>query len=45
MWKIGKYYSGEWKNNIIEGKGKFIWDKKTYYKGEYKNNMKNGWKR
>ena len=33
IWKSGKNYKGEWKNNKINGKGIFNWPDNKYYEG------------
>ncbi len=38
----GGVYSGEWVNNVKEGKGEFTWPDGRKYVGEYKNDMKHG---
>lgn len=31
MWPDGKMYSGEWKNNLMDGYGEYVWaDGKKY---------------
>jgi hypothetical protein len=46
-WGIGnKYeedcYTGEWKNNKIEGKGKYIWKNVNIYEGDFKEGKRTG---
>lgn len=38
----GLEYSGQWKNGLRNGFGKFIWNDKEYYEGEYVNNLRQG---
>ena len=42
VYKDGKSYSGQWKNGIKHGNGKFKWPNGKWYEGEYKDNEKNG---
>ena len=35
-------YVGEFKDNIIEGWGEFLWSDNKYYCGQYKNGVKYG---
>ena len=35
-------YKGEWKNNMIHGKGTFTWNNGDEYVGEFRENKKNG---
>lgn len=38
----GKRYEGEWKQDKMEGKGKFTWKDKRSYEGHYKDGKKSG---
>ena len=43
---IGKYtnnkYVGEWKNDNMNGLGKYEWADGSYYEGSWKNDLPNG---
>ena len=41
-WSDGRMYEGEWKNNLMHGRGKFTWPDGTCYSGEYLNDQKHG---
>ena len=34
-WNTGKEYRGEWKKNIMHGKGIFTWTDGRFYNGSY----------
>ena len=35
-------YEGEWKNNLMEGKGTLYWNSKSRYEGDWKNGKREG---
>jgi len=37
-----RYYIGEWKNNLMNGYGEFLWNDGKKYIGIYKNDKKEG---
>ena len=39
----GEIYSGNWKNDRIEGEGTFIYSDGRKYKGNFKNDVKDGY--
>lgn len=41
-WSDGRVYSGEWKNNKMEGRGVFTWPDGRRYEGEYIDDKKEG---
>lgn len=42
MWNDLKEYRGEWENNRMHGKGKFVWPNGQVYEGEFRNDQKHG---
>ena len=42
MWKDGNKYYGNYKNNIKEGKGKFIWNNGKTFEGYFLNGKPHG---
>lgn len=42
VFKDGRNYNGDWKNNTMDGRGIFSWDNGDKYNGDYKNNIKEG---
>ena len=42
--KLGKrVYRGQWKNNLMHGKGEFVWEDGRKYIGNYLNDLKSGY--
>ena len=41
-WKGGAVYTGEWKNDLKNGKGTMVWDDKSKYEGDWKDGMRHG---
>ena len=41
-WANGNRYEGQWAQNKIQGKGKFITADKEIYEGEFKDNKRHG---
>lgn len=42
MWFDQRKYEGQWKDNKMDGVGKFYWPDKNRYEGEFKDDKKNG---
>ena len=38
----GSYYEGEWKNNMYDGFGEFVWTNGDKYSGFWKEDMRHG---
>ena len=41
-WKDGRLYEGQWRNNRMNGCGKFLWPDGHFYEGEYIDDIKEG---
>ena len=35
QWPDGNQYEGEWKNNLMQGKGVYTWNDGSKYEGEF----------
>jgi hypothetical protein len=37
-WQNGEYYTGEFKNNMMDGRGTYYWTSGRSYEGTFKEN-------
>lgn len=42
-WQDGRKYTGSWKTNKMNGRGRFEWPDGRIYDGEYQNDNKHGY--
>lgn len=42
IYKTGAKYEGEWRNNLLEGKGKYIDEAKNVYEGDFEGGFMDG---
>ena len=42
IWASGEKYDGDWKNDMQEGKGTYLYASGTHYEGEWRNGVMEG---
>lgn len=41
-WPNGKYYEGEWQNDLFSGKGRLVYENKDLFEGDFTGGLPNG---